>query len=85
MKKWFNSLPRIVKLILLLIPCCNWFFEITVRWSHFFEKKNFFSLLIDGYLVGFNSHEEPEAQGRLKWVGVSVGLETGNWTYKPKT
>lgn len=46
MKKWFNSLPRIIKLILLLIPCCNWFFEITVRWSNFFEKKNFFSLLI---------------------------------------
>ena len=46
MKKWFNSLPRIVKLILLLIPSCNWFFEITVRLSHFFEKKNFFSLLI---------------------------------------
>ena len=49
------------------------------------NKVYFFFLLIDGYLVGFNSHEEPEAQGRLKWVGMSVGLETGNWTYKPKT
>lgn len=46
MKRWFNSLPRLVQLILLLIPVCNWFFEITVRWSNFFEKKSLFSLII---------------------------------------
>lgn len=46
MKRWFNSLPRIVQLILLLIPVCNWIIEITVRWSNFVEKKGLFSLLI---------------------------------------
>lgn len=46
MKRWFNSLPRLIQLIFLLIPVCNWFFEITVRWSNFFEKKTLFSLLI---------------------------------------
>ena len=46
MKRWFNSLPRIVQLILLIIPVCNWFFEITVRWSNFIEKKSLFSLII---------------------------------------
>ena len=46
MKRWFNSLPRLVQLILLLIPFCNWFFEITVRWSNFIEKKSLFSLII---------------------------------------
>ena len=30
---WFNSLPRLVQIILLLIPFVNWVIEIVVRWS----------------------------------------------------
>ena len=30
---WFNSLPRLAQLILLLIPGVNWVIEILVRWS----------------------------------------------------
>ena len=29
--KWFNSLPRLVQFILLLIPGVNWIVEIVVR------------------------------------------------------
>ena len=29
--KWFNSLPRLVQFILLLIPGVNWIIEIIVR------------------------------------------------------
>ena len=46
MKKWFNSLPRIVQMILLFIPGVNWVMELGVRWSHFAEKKGLFSLLL---------------------------------------
>ncbi len=46
MKKWFNSLPRLVQIVLLLIPGVNWVIELLVRWSNFFEKKGLFSLLI---------------------------------------
>ena len=30
---WFNKLPRLVQIILLLIPGVNWAVEIVVRWS----------------------------------------------------
>lgn len=46
MKKWFNSLSRLVQIILLLIPGVNWVMELGVRWSHFSEKKGLFSLLL---------------------------------------
>lgn len=46
MKKWFNSLSRLVQIILLLVPGVNWIMELGVRWSHFVEKKGLFSLLL---------------------------------------
>ncbi len=46
MKKWFNSLSRLVQIILLLIPGVNWVMELGVRWNHFAEKKGLFSLLL---------------------------------------
>ena len=33
MAKSFNSLPRLVQIILLFIPFVNWVVEILVRWS----------------------------------------------------
>lgn len=39
--KWFNSLPRLVQIILLFIPFVNWVVEVIVRWSAFVQlKKN---------------------------------------------
>ena len=46
MKKWFNSLPRLVQIILLLIPFCNWIIELGVRWGHFAERKGLLSLIL---------------------------------------
>lgn len=46
MKTWFNSLPRLVQVILLLIPVCNWVVELLVRWSHFAERKGLISLIL---------------------------------------
>jgi len=37
MQKGFNNLPRLVQVILLLIPGVNWVVEILVRWSAFFN------------------------------------------------
>ena len=38
--KWFNGLPRLVQIILLLIPGFNWVVEIIVRVSAVIEKTN---------------------------------------------
>ena len=46
MKKWFNSLPRLVQVILLFIPGVNWVMALLVRWSHFAEKKGILSLIL---------------------------------------
>ena len=46
MKQWFNSLPRLIQIILLLIPGVNWVIELLVRWSHFAEKKGLLSLIL---------------------------------------
>lgn len=35
---WFNKLPRLVQIILLIIPGVNWVVEIIVRWGTFFKK-----------------------------------------------
>lgn len=43
--KWFNSLPRLIQLILLLIPGVNWVVEIVVRVSALIEKPNFNHIL----------------------------------------
>lgn len=36
--KWFNSLPRLVQFILLLIPIVGWVVEIFVRLSAMLQK-----------------------------------------------
>lgn len=41
----FNKLPRLVQLILLLIPGVNWVTEIVVRWSAFLTTKSLFTLI----------------------------------------
>jgi len=38
--KWFNGLPRLVQIILLIIPGVNWFVEIVVRVTAVMEKPN---------------------------------------------
>lgn len=42
---WFNSLPRLAQLILLLIPGVNWVIEILVRWSSFIHTKSVLALI----------------------------------------
>lgn len=39
--KTFNRLPRLVQIILLLIPGVNWVTEIIVRWSAFGHSHRF--------------------------------------------
>lgn len=40
MVKWFNDQPRLIQIILLIIPFVNWIIELCVRWSKFLESKN---------------------------------------------
>ncbi len=40
MMKWFNSLPRLVQFLLLLIPVVNWVIEILVRVSGVIERPS---------------------------------------------
>lgn len=48
--KWFNSLPRLVQLVLLLIPGVNWVVEVIVRVTALIEKPNLNHLL--GFIFG---------------------------------
>jgi len=43
--KWFNGLPRLVQIILLLIPGVNWIVEIVVRVTAVLEKPNLENIL----------------------------------------
>ncbi|HIR38846.1 MAG TPA: hypothetical protein IAB90_00530 [Candidatus Coproplasma stercoripullorum] len=43
---WFNKLPRLVQIILLIIPGVNWVVEIIVRWGTFFKKGGAVRLII---------------------------------------
>lgn len=43
---WFNKLPRLVQIILLLIPGVNWVVEIIVRWGTFIKKPGALRLVI---------------------------------------
>ena len=49
--KWFNSLPRLVQIILLLIPGVNWVVELIVRWSVVGARKNKVFHLVIALLV----------------------------------
>ena len=42
----FNKLPRLVQIILLLIPGVNWIVEIVVRWGTFIKQGGTVRLLI---------------------------------------
>ena len=42
----FNKLPRILQILLLLIPGVNWIVEIVVRWSTFFKMGGILRLII---------------------------------------
>lgn len=44
--KTFNSFPRLVQILLLLIPVVNWVTELIVRWSAFGHKKSILRLII---------------------------------------
>lgn len=46
MEKWFEGLPRILQIILLLIPGVNWIIEVLVRWSHALRKKSILKILL---------------------------------------
>jgi hypothetical protein len=46
MAKSFNSLPRLVQIILLFIPFVNWVVEIIVRWSDALNRGSIIRLLI---------------------------------------
>lgn len=45
-EKMFEDLPRLVQIILLLIPGVNWVVEIVVRWSHALRVKSLFKYVI---------------------------------------
>ena len=46
MKKWFNSQPRLIQIIVLLIPFVNWIMEIGVRWGNWLEKRGLLRFLL---------------------------------------
>jgi len=46
MERWFEKLPRILQVILLLIPGVNWVIEVLVRWNHAARKNSLFKYLI---------------------------------------
>lgn len=51
--KWFNSLPRLVQMILLLIPVVNWVVELVVRWDCVIHKPGNLINLILAIVVTF--------------------------------
>ena len=50
MAKKFQELPRLIQIILLLIPGVNWITEIVVRVSALFEKSSLENVL--GFVLG---------------------------------
>lgn len=57
--KTFNSFPRLVQILLLLIPGVNWVTELIVRWSAFGHRKSVLHLIIalvvtiGGFFIGW--------------------------------
>lgn len=45
MAKKFFDLPRIVQIILLIIPVVGWIVELIIRWSAVFEKFTILNLV----------------------------------------
>ena len=58
----FNGLPRLVQILLLLIPVVNWVVEILVRWSSAINRKSIISLvvaiLVTFFGLGFGRRSE---------------------------
>ena len=46
MKKWFNSLSRLVQIILLLIPFVGWITELLVRLSVMLRTKSVIHIVV---------------------------------------
>ena len=44
--KKFMEFSKVVRIVLLAIPFCNWVVELILRWSLFIEKKDLGSLLV---------------------------------------
>ena len=46
MYKWFHKQSKLVQVLLLLVPVVNWFTEILVRWTRFFDQGGILRLVI---------------------------------------
>lgn len=59
MYKWFHKQSKLVQVLLLLVPVVNWFTEILVRWTRFFDQGGILRLVIciivtfGGLIVGW--------------------------------
>jgi len=53
MSKWFNHLPRLLQILLLLIPIVNWVIELLVRWDNAINKKSALRILIALFVTVF--------------------------------
>lgn len=45
MAKKFFQLPRLVQIILLILPVVGWIVELVIRWSAVFERKTLLNLV----------------------------------------
>ncbi len=46
MLKKFMELSKVLRIVLLAIPFCNWIVELVLRWSLVIEKKDLGSVLV---------------------------------------
>ena len=46
MYKWFHKQSKLIQVLLLICPVVNWFTEILVRWTKFFDKGGTLRLVI---------------------------------------
>lgn len=52
-EKSFESLPRLIQIILLLIPGVNWITEVVVRWSHALNTKSTIKYIVAIFVTVF--------------------------------
>ncbi len=58
-EKAFEKQPRLIQILLLLIPVVNWVTEVLVRWSHALRTGSLFKIVIAvvvtflGIVVGY--------------------------------
>lgn len=53
MSKWFNGIPRLLQILLLLIPGVNWIVEILVRWDNAIKRKSTLRIIIALFVTIF--------------------------------